>query len=212
MDLAKHGGYTVPLVIPPGFGNAAFIFDGTAGTPQFVTTLGVEIGTDPALYVPTANSLFQAYAQNLMSRTYSGLTLTKVSLAIGADGPSGSIDSDLAPVNGGLAGADAALSMSVIAQKRTGRIGRSGRGRMFLPGLLANEDVNPNGDFSNAVKTAIQTDVNGFFEDVLTGAALGEGNIPYLFHAEGTEGDADPTAITSIQVQSKVGWVRKRIR
>lgn len=200
------------LVIPPGYGSAAFVLNGAAGTPNFVTTIGVRFPLNGTNYDLYANQLFNAYAENLMTRTWSGLTLQSVQLTVGSITGNGSVSSTEDPVAGSLSGADAALAMSVIARKLTSTLGRKGRGRMFLPGLLANEDVNPNGDMGGATRDAIQADVTNFFNDIENGD-LGANLGPRLLHNDESAGVLpEPTPITALVVDAKVGWVRKRIR
>jgi hypothetical protein len=52
----------VPLIVPPGYGSAAFTFSGTAGTPEFITTIGVDMSDFTDDYVAAANLLFSIYA------------------------------------------------------------------------------------------------------------------------------------------------------
>lgn len=200
------------LVIPPGYGSAAFVLSGTAGTPNFVTTIGVRFPLNGTDYEGYANRLFNAYADHIMTRTWSGLTLQTVQLTVGAISGNGSVQSFESPVQGSLSGADAALAMSVIVRKATATLGRKGRGRMFLPGLLANEDVNPNGDMGQATQAAIQADVNAFqtaVEDEEPGSLL---SLRLLHNDESAGVTPEPTPILALVVDAKVGWVRKRIR
>lgn len=200
------------LVIPQGYASAAWIFNSSAGTPTFVTTCGLRIGALVDDYVEIANNCFDAYAEDLLPRTWNGLTLERVQLTIGSEVGNGSVNSSLSPQAGGLSGADAALAMSVIVSKQTSRLGRKGKGRFFLPGLLANEDVNVNGDMGPATQAAIQADVDSFYAALASGTepALSD---PVLLHNDESAGVLPiPTEITRFVVGAKVGWVRKRIR
>lgn len=200
------------LVIPQGYASAAWIFTSSAGTPNFVTTCGIRIGATANDYVATANLLFEAYSENLMPRTWNGLTLQTCQLTIGSEVGNGSVNSNLDPVAGSLSGADAALAMSVIVTKNTLRLGRKGRGRFFLPGLLANEDVNVNGDMSPATQAAIQSDVDDFYAQLQLNTEP-YSTIPYLLHNDESQGITPiPSEILAFNVGQKVGWVRKRIR
>lgn len=198
------------LVIPPLYNQAAITLVGPDGTAPYVTTIGVQqsdLVVDP---VSIANAVFLAYANNLKDVTNTSMTVQKVSLTIGADGPTGSVDSDLAPIactGGAQAGPSA---MSVIARKQTGQFGRSGRGRMFLPGVNLEAGILPNGGLTTEYRDQVNTRLQAFFDDLSAGT-LGSGElIPVLFHGE--ESALEPTVITSLVASSLVGWIRGRIR
>lgn len=199
------------LTVPPGYGLAAYVLDGPEGTGPFITTMGhrLHLGTDSAAV--SAGRLYNLYVNNILARTSNTLTLTKVILTIGDDsGGLGSVVHE-GSTKGSLSGADAAISMSVILAKQTGLLGRKGRGRCFLPGLLDNAEVDRNGDIGSAQVTAIQASVDDWYDDLTATAAPPDPPndlAPYLLHSGATA----PTPITGFAVRQKVGWIRKRIR
>jgi len=129
------GRKSVSLIIPPGFGNAAFVFTSTTGTPPIVTTLGVDLSAAGGDFVEAADVAMSAYASWLLPETDTSLTLDHVNLAVGDDGPGGSVDSSLAPQPGTRSGTGSPVSMSTIVRKVTNDIGRRGRGRFYVPAL-----------------------------------------------------------------------------
>lgn len=198
------------LIIPPGFGNAAFIFGGSAGTPEHVTTLGVDLSEFAGNYVDAANLLFIRYFNAFSARTTNTLILSRVNLAVGQDGSGGSVDSDVAPANMTRSGTPEAVSMSVILRKVTNDLGRRGRGRMFLPGTLNSADTNLNGQVDNTVRTAIQTAADAFYNALVNPPGGADpATPPVLLHSMAP---ADPTPITGFTAANLVGWVRGRIR
>lgn len=195
------------LIVPPGFGSAAFVFTSTTGTPPIVTTLGVDLSDVTTDMVGVANSLFSAYVDNLLPETDSALVLDRVNLTVGQDGPGGSVDSTNAPVTGGRSGTGPPVSMAVIVRKVTADLGRRGRGRMFLPGLLSTTNVDENGIIASGRRTEIITAVGAFLaelaEDVVNPTP------PVLLHSSAP---ADPTPVVNIAISPLVGWIRGRIR
>lgn len=196
------------LVIPPGFGNAAFIFTGSAGTQPFVTTLGVEIESFGGDHVAAANFAKQVYAANMASITSNNLVLDRVTLAIGNDGPGGSVDSDTAPVPMTASVSAGVTAMSVIARKVTDQFGRFGRGRMFLPGVNSEAGIEPDGSLTTAYRNQVQTALGNLF------AGLGAGSAPNLppVLLHGPAISIPPTPMTGLVVSDTVGWIRGRIR
>lgn len=195
------------LVIPPGFGSAAFIFGSTEGTPPFVTTLGVDLSDAGGDFVSAANLLMFNFAQNWAGLIDSSLTLVSVSLAVGQDGPGGSVDSDLPPIAMTRSGNSAPVAMAPILRKVTNQIGRRGRGRMFIPGAVAQTDTFETGALTPARVTALNAAATAWYEDLTTDPV---GSYPpVLLHSSAP---TDPTPVTGFQVSPLVGWIRGRIR
>lgn len=197
----------MPLIIPPGFGSAAFVFTSTTGTPPIVTTIGVDLSDVTIGMVGAANAMMAAYVEHLIPETDNSLTLDHVTLTVGQDGPGGSVDSSNAPVVGTRGGTGPPVSMATIVRKVTNVLGRRGRGRMFVPGLLTTTQVDENGIISavrrdeiDAVLTAWATE----FSQTPTTAMP-----PVLLHSSAP---ADPTPIVDLTTASLVGWIRGRIR
>lgn len=198
------------LVIPPGYGQAAMIHTSAEGTAPFVCTLGVDISGYGGDWVQAANDAFSCWAGEIMPIMDSNLTLSRVSLAIGADGPSGSVDSTAAAVNGGRSIEGLPWSCSAIANKQTAEIGRRGRGRMYIPGVVAPSEIGQSGAISNTRRTAIVSALNDYYSALVIGVGAPPRPLPpVLLHASGS---SVPTEITSFGLAPLVGWIRKRIR
>lgn len=197
------------LVIPPGFGLAQFVLTGPAGTQPYVTTLGVDLSAAGGDFVVAANSAKSAYASTIGTTTSSALTLDRVTLSVGQDGPGGSVDSNTPPTTFTRTGSFPPTAMSAIARKVTNDLGRRGRGRMFIPGVLSENEVDEDGTVVAARRTALNTTMGSFFA-ALVEAGAGEVALePVLLHSSAP---TDPTPITAFAVSDLVGWIRGRIR
>jgi hypothetical protein len=197
------------LSVPPGFGLAAFVFSGAQGTQPYVTTLGVDLAAAGGDFVLAANQLHGSFVESLRSKLSPQMRFEKVTLTIGQDGPSGSIDSTQAPVTGTAeGGAYSPSAMSIIARKNTAQYGRAGRGRMFLPGMCPEIGVDENGSVTAQYRAEMQDALDAFFD--LLGAPTDPVVPPVLLHS-GLEPEA-PTPITGFGVAPLVGWIRGRIR
>lgn len=195
------------LIVPPGFGLAAFTFTGAVGTQPYVTTIGCELVLGEATAVECANSLFGLYQQHLIPETTGQLTLDRVSLHVGDDGPSGSVDSTSAPVAGGRSGTYPPTACSAIARKVTSDLGRRGRGRMYLPGVLSESEIDQDGTVVSARRTTLNAALAAFLDDFnLPTSGIGQ---PMLFHSAAP---TDPTLIEGLVTSDLVGWIRGRIR
>lgn len=201
------------LVIPPGFGSAALIFNGAQGTQPYVTTIGVDLNAAEGDFVGAANSVMAAYAASIIGRTSNQLTLDRVTLSVGQDGPGGSVDSDLAPYPGTSTGTFPPTALSAIARKVTNRLGRGGRGRMFLPGAVTETEVDQDGALTPASRAALNPELEDFLDNLRLGNPGGPPTAqismtPVLLHSNS---DA-PDEITSLIASDLVGWIRGRIR
>lgn len=197
------------LVIPPGFGLASFVFTGPVGTQPYVTTLGVDLSAAGGDFVAAANGLKTAYFNVLGPETSSALTLDRVTLAIGQDGPGGSVDSDTAPATSTRSGSFPPTALSAIARKVTNQFGRRGRGRMFLPGVVSENEVDQDGSVVVARRNALNTALTTLFDNLVAGTSTPFPMPPVLLHSTAP---TDPTPLTGFVVSDTVGWIRGRIR
>lgn len=199
----------MPLIIPPGFVQASFVFTGIPGTQPYVTTLGLDSSDWGGDFVSLANFAKANYAENLGPVTNNALTLDRVTLFIGDDGPSGSVDSDTEPTAMTDASVFGPTAMSLIARKNTAERGRRGRGRMFLPGTAAEAAVEEDGSVTTGQITEVNTRLATFLEVFVEGDDPDPAAPPVLFHSLAP---ADPTPISSLTVAPLVGWIGGRIR
>lgn len=188
------------LIVPPGFGLAAFTFTGAVGTQPYVTTMGVEMSLGEATAVECANEAFQSYASTLLPETTSLLTLDRVQLYVGDDGPSGSVDSTLPAAPGTRGGTYPPTSLSAIARKGTNSLGRRGRGRMFLPGVLSESEVDQDGTVVVARRTTLNTALANFLAALESDT--GGINAAVLLHSSAP---ADPDPIVNLTTSDLVG-------
>ena len=198
------------VIIPPGFGEASVIHTGANGTAPFVCTLGVDLSNYEGNYVNAANNLMTAWGDVFQEPLHNTMSIERVLLAIGQDGgETPSVSSDLPPIDGERDSQNAPINCAVLVNKNTGTLGRTGRGRMFLPGMLGASQVG----LSGAMDAGARAVFGGRVQDLWT--ALTDGSVdveplpPVLLHSHG---DDLPSAITSFGIAPLVGTLRKRIR
>lgn len=196
--------------IPEGFGSFAMEVTGNAGTAPYIFTIGIAID-DAGSLVENANQVFFGYQEAFQSLTFDAFTFTRGILTVPAgDGAYGSVETDLDPWTGSASGDPGPVGMAVLVQKRTGLLGRAGRGRLFLPGLIGEGDVDIDGNISNSSVDLYQSAINDWVEFMVTDhAPINVNTNPMLLHSSNS---LPPSAITSMVVQKKIGWIRKRLR
>lgn len=194
-------------IIPVGFGEAAMVIVGNSLAP-FVTTLGVSLtGVTPADYADAADAIFDAFDTRIMPFVASAYQLERVDLRVGlAGGTSGTVTSTLPPAAGGRSSASAVFGLSPVVQKLSATLGRSGRGRAFLPAVLGRDDVDNSGGLNPAVQAALQGAYSGFLTDLAT-FPVGDALAPVILHAE----EQTPTPITQVRVANQAGYIRTRM-
>lgn len=197
-------------VIPDGFGLAAIELLSADGTQPFICTLGVALDSDEGSLTDQANLIFTGYASTWLPLTYEQLVLNRVTITVPAPGGGyGSVESDVPSIAGDQGGDGAALALAVIVNKRTSVLGRRGRGRMFIPGVLGNSDVDLSGNYSEAAQAIYQGAADDFDAFLKGGPDPALNTNPYLLHSDAS---LAPSQITSWVVGRKVGILRKRIR
>lgn len=200
------------LVIPPGYGSAAFVLTGAPGTQPYVTTIGLDLSNAGGAWVDAANQAFAAYDVAFKSETSSALTLDHVTLTVGSDGPGGSVDSVNAPSPGTRNGNFPPTALSCIARKTTNELGRRGRGRMFIPGILSESEVDEDGSIVSARRTAVNAALALFFDELSAPTYPGGISLPPVLLHGPSSSPIPPTPITGLTVSDTVGWIRGRIR
>lgn len=202
------------LVIPPGFAQASIVLTGPLGTAPYVTTLGLDISDRTGSLVDVADMVMGGYATQFASTTNGKLTISHVTLLVGQDGGNGSVQSSLSPIECENNGSMAPIAMAPIVRKVSADLGRSGRGRMFLPGALGEVDVDDNGQLDATFRENVTDAANQLLGWLITGEVPGYPVAgpcpPVILHNEG--GDALPTTILSFSCAPTVGWIRKRLR
>lgn len=197
------------LVIPPGFGSAAVVMSSTVGTPPLVVTMGVDLSPFGGAFVTAANKVMLDYASTIGATTDSSITVDRVTLSVGQDGPGGSVDSDLAPIPCTRNTSSVPVSLAAIMRKSTDTIGRRGRGRCFLPGVLTNSEVGEDGVITTTRLGTLATAVEDFYDELNSGTGWPGPLEPVLLHSSAP---TDPTPITGFAMTPMVGWIRGRIR
>lgn len=188
------------MIIPVGYAHVQHFFGG-AGLPNGAAiTYGVSgFGeTDPEA---VALQMHLDLSTNWSSQWSSQIRLeeTRVKFGPNATGPFGS---HVEQVAGTGNTAMAPNNTALLIEKRTQLGGRSGRGRLYMPGLVESV-VGPAGDIDPASLAIYQTTAEAWLVDIET-TQTGM----FLFHAA----SSDPTRVTSLTVDPVAATQRRRMR
>lgn len=201
------------LVIPPGFGQASIEFLNDNDPEPWYTTFGVDLDAVGGDFEAAATGCAQAFEnawQNLLSNQ---VVITACELRVGQDGG----PPLLVRVNRGNRGTSASEMLpqncALLIRKQTARAGRTGRGRLFLPGVLRESQVSqvgiiPSGELATLQDSAELLRLN------LQNGSLGEhAEVPMvLLHNAGVPGGTTPDPVTTLVTDFKISTQRRRLR
>ena len=193
------------MIIPSGFAQANLRWSGSAAPQGAEVTLGLDIdlyGSSPTTAAQQVGDLFMAQAiDNFITQN---LTLDEVEVKFGPNstGPSG-----LYLVNGAMTGpaSNSPPQVAWLVRKVTGFGGRTGRGRMFLPGVPEGY-VDNDGSVVGA-NASLLTDEPEAWRIALAGVGL----IPTLLHGPNSP-VSSPIPITEFVVDPRTATQRRRLR
>ena len=99
--------------------------------------------------------------------------------------------------------------VALIVRKNTGRVGRPGRGRMFLPWVLVDADVSETGVLTPGSVSGFQARCDTLLSSL---GDASDGLLMHILHEEGVPGGTTPSLVTSLTVDSRTGTQRRRNR
>lgn len=189
----------------------------TPGDPDpYAITYGVKI-TNPPVVALTENDLaeqldniFQTNLQAQISAPI-GVAQTEIFWQQGAVGEPPAVGTYAGGWGGGNAGATSILpqNSAFLLHKRTNRAGRTGRGRLYLPGVPEGS-VDNVGNVSPGTVTGLNTALASWVADILNASDF---EYMCLFHDSlGSAALVVPTPIASITCDPVIGTQRRRLR
>lgn len=191
------------MEIPAGFAQVNWKFEGTGFPNGAEVTLGVFAGgeDDPVVIAEAARD---AWVSGMIPVQSSAITLVGVLVKIGPNstGPSGEAS---ASEDGDIGGDAMPPNVAILVKKNTNMGGRSGRGRMYIPGLAESWGTT-GGVMSNTDLGNVQDAVTA----TMASLAL-SGYFPVVLHTAGAP-LSEPTAVTSFVVQQRLATQRRRLR
>lgn len=202
------------LVIPPGFAQAAVELRNDFDPESWFVTLGVDISDAAGDHVAAATNVAQSFEGAFQLGFLSNLvTVVGVDLRVGQDGG----PPLYVRVNRGNKGNSSAEKLpqncALLIRKGTARAGRTGRGRMYLPGVLDEGQVSQVGILSPTQATACQGRVDTFLANLADGFLGANPLTPMvLLHNDGVPGGTTPDPVISLTIDTKIATQRRRLR
>lgn len=201
------------LEIPIGFAQVTYVMQQAGDTDPYNCTIGIDASLSSASNEDILGQCAAAWVLNILAGQSTGITLTSVRGTFGTDG----VDPILVDWPSGAQGPNTQgmlpQNCALLVRKNTLLGGRRNRGRMFVPGILPDGQVDNVGVIGTSVVNGLQVQFNNFLEDLRGEGEAGDEPIrPVILHNFKAGAPLDPTPITSLTVQSVIATQRRRLR
>lgn len=200
------------LVIPPGFAEVALQLRHTSDPDPWYITHGVDSHTFGGDYDAVGQLVVTYWGDFITDLLSNDVTLTGVKLTIGQDAGDNLIVFFPANVQGTSPSARLPQNCALLIDKGTLLGGRKGRGRFFVPGLLAESNVNSVGVIDGTYLAGIQDACDTVLSNFNDGLDPLEPLPMVLLHNDYGSLTPNPTAITRLTAQNLISTQRRRLR
>lgn len=201
------------LVIPTGYGQASIEMLNDGDPEPWFVTFGVDLSLVGGAYEDAAASIFSAFTATIGIQLTTATRFTACNLSVGQDGVDNLIVryQPLAEVRGTATANMLPQNCAALYDKNTARAGRRGRGRMFIPNLLKEADVNNVGVLTGTLQGDLQLQANSFLA-LLQDEDPGLITPMVLLHNDSPTADTTPDPVISLVVQPRISTQRRRLR
>lgn len=196
----------MPLIIPTGFAQVLIPIRHIGEQRAAAITFGVDATVAGDVDAAKVNDIQLAFTDNfpLDSDVSIGPSLARVGTG---GGEALTVEGSLVE-QGTASGSTIPSNCAVLMRKVTARGGRRGKGRFFVPWLLGEGDVDEVGTVSSVVRESISSAGAAMLADLL----LAECPMVLLHSSGGDTPPGDPTGVTNLVCDSRIGTQRRRLR
>lgn len=192
------------MLIPVGAAQVNWRLGG-AGLPLGAeVTLAVTVNDFVGTPADAATAAGAAWADNIMENLCNQVTFVNTHIKYGPTATGPAADQPYA-VNGGIVDDPSPPNISVLVRKNTALGGRSGRGRMYIPGIGEGSTLT-GGVLRAGDVGALQADLDAMHAQLIAANLR-----PLLLHSPDAP-IADVTEVTSFTVDTRVATQRRRLR
>jgi hypothetical protein len=186
--------------IPSGFAMVRHFFTASSVGREAMFAYGVSL--DGALTGPqVANSMHDGISPLVNDACPSTAALIRTEVQYGPN-PSGPTFTHIETITGGYTGNIGAPQVAVLVKKITAFGGRTQRGRFYIP-FISEAAIDEGGVLTSAYYTQLDVEVQAIL------AAYSGADYPWvLLH---TSPSASPTAVVSLELETKVATQRRRL-
>lgn len=200
------------LIIPEGFAQITLPIRHVSQSREAVVTFGVE--WTALLDLPAeCDAIMQAWIDNIGDLIDEGCIQGPVRAAIGsASGENLQVAGTLTYGSPGTA-SKVPSNVALLVRKITGRGGRRGRGRIYVPWLINDGEVDDVGVLTGVARGAFQVAFDAWLVQLAAAAPTGPNAPMYVLHSSGgSTSPGSPNEVTDLVVDQLVATQRRRLR
>lgn len=199
--------------IPTGFAAISYAFKHTLDPDLWWTTMGNDVDQYDGDLQAIGNKALQAWWGPFQKQLSTSVSLLGVQVKLGDDSSSPPLA--FIPFVGSGTNTSSKLpqNCALLVKKQSAQGGRQHRGRMFLPGILTEEEVDAVGTISDANFTSLSTDATVFFGNLNIDAPEAGPPMPMvILHNTPPDPAPLPTPVTHLTVDRRISTQRRRLR
>lgn len=202
------------VVIAEGFAQVSIKMRNAGDPDPWYVVFGVDTNASTESPETLATEIFVTFAAYWANRFSTATAIESAILRTGSGTGATVAESSLPAVNGSSTAAKLPQNCALLVRKNTSRGGRTGRGRMFVPNVLREGDVDDVGVLQSSFRTELQNTASGWLQSMAGGgdAAQTTPTPMVLLHNVGAPGGTVPTPVTSLTVDSVISTQRRRLR
>lgn len=192
------------MIIPFGFAEITHTLETVLAPYPANVVYGVELASGVP-FQDQVDIIADAFADEIVDQLSNATSLTSTRMKVGPNSTGQQVFS--AVTRTGAGGTDAAPpNVAYLVGKTTATGGRTGRGRMYLPGVVETA-VTGGGTINSTPLSNLQIAVDDFL------GLLQTANSPMvLLHQDGGSSDDTPHEVTALTVRNRVATQRRRLR
>lgn len=190
----------------PGYADISHEIRMTGLSRPAYITYGVNPTSTSASEVATLVNLAATATNSLASMMDIQCTLPKIRVSMGTDGGEDIVYEAGFSTSGGTSRSSLPPNAALLVHKATGRGGRRGRGRLFIPWAADEDQVDESGGVGDTLRNALQTKLNNWL------TALSAQDVPMvLLHGPGNTSPGPPDVVTALVVDPLISTQRRRL-
>jgi len=194
--------------IPPGFAECSIPHLHLLNARPAVITFGIDITASPVADADLPNAVLEAYRNGFQTGIDNAVICGPAYVVVGQDGPADFPFTGTSTFAGTRAAESVNAAIALMYDKGTARPGRRGRGRMYVPWVLLDTEVDEMGRVTAGIIAGLNTRADTFRNNL---AAAGLVAPMVLLHSPPIPAGLVPDPITGMTVDPIVGIQQRRL-
>jgi len=196
------------LSIPPGYAQASMTFRHSSLARAALITFGLDVGDAGGDYLAIAQDMPGLLGAQFDDIIDADVTVGEPTLRVGQDGGEALVVVGTASFVGLRTSPSLPGNNAALIRKATNRGGRRGRGRLFLPWVLSEADVDEVGAISSTKRSELATSAQNWLNNMPLSSPPHQ---MVLLHSTGLSALGNPDPVVSMSCDPLIGSQRRRL-